>query len=121
MEHNKLDPNLTPREVLDALDEWFAHRPTGQSRKNVWDILSALRGPDDKREFEKKATFTNPIRTHAFPKLREALQDDPLMFPSTFAPDGEPLPPIDSLDIWDHFENHARRAIRALKSFPKTS
>lgn len=72
-----LSDRLTAREVLDALDEWFVTAPPEETKK-MWNILSALRGPDHNQvEFgttaglKFKNLYTIPIRRAAFPRLRD--------------------------------------------------
>lgn len=51
------------RAQLDQIDQWLTE-PGGGA---LWDVLSALRGPDD--ESISKGTTTIPIRVAAFPKM----------------------------------------------------
>lgn len=63
----------THREMLDAIDAFLAaHTIDGEGGK-LWDVLTALRGPDNE-DVELKLTTTAPIRRAAFPKLQESLQ-----------------------------------------------
>ncbi len=65
----------TARGVLDLIDERLVNLPP-QERAKLWDVLTALRGPDfeDKNEELKKAT-TCHIRSKAFPLCRQASVD----------------------------------------------
>ena len=57
----------TVREVLDVIDEFLAR---GDSRAGaLWDVLTALRGPDDESKEQLKSSTTSHIRRAAFPLL----------------------------------------------------
>lgn len=64
----KLDKETitTVSEVLDIIDTFLAEMDHVQS-KQLWNILTALRGPDDDNTDTKLKT-TSPIRTAALPK-----------------------------------------------------
>lgn len=62
---------LTVRQMLDQIDVWLCHRIEGPKLSYV---MSALRGPDDPATYCKSRTTTY-IRTAAFPKLTEKLDN----------------------------------------------
>jgi hypothetical protein len=97
------------RALLDQIDSFFITEEAADTRP-LWDILTALRGPDNDDE-EAKETTTIPIRRAAFPRLSADAQGDgmesrtgavftPLLTSGSFA-----LP-----DRVDHFFLHAKRA-----------
>lgn len=63
------------RKLLDEIDEVLAEGGSGYSfnprlstdASDLWQVLTALRGPDSENE-ELKSTTTAPIRQAAFPK-----------------------------------------------------
>ena len=57
------------REVLDTIDALLVNGD--QTSVELWEILTALRGPDDDDECYKSMT-TMPIRAAAFPHLYQA-------------------------------------------------
>lgn len=67
-------------EILAMLDEIFAagiedeYDDYGQVAREIWNVLSALRGPDTDKDYFK-ADFTVPIRRAAFPKMAELIND----------------------------------------------
>lgn len=64
----------TAREMLELLDEWFSESSNHSDhpcqheneRARLWDVLTALRGPDTDN-LDVKHTSTAVIRTAAFP------------------------------------------------------
>lgn len=62
------------RRVLDVVEEVLMHG-SFQDAQDLWDILSALRGPDGKKRQEKKLlphkSHTIEVRRAAFPRLAE--------------------------------------------------
>lgn len=103
----------TKQEFLRILDTFFASTDVeGEDKKEVWDILSALRGPDDD-DLEKKLATTAILRAKVFPNGREWLEthvadimDDCRGFVSRRLS----LPKTEL----EHFVEHARMAFRAL-------
>jgi hypothetical protein len=57
---------LSAKEVLAALDEWAIQTDDLES-KRLWDVLTALRGPDNE-DTQMKLNATVPIRKRALPK-----------------------------------------------------
>ena len=106
---------MTMREMLDVLDAFFVEADPYDARC-VWDVLTALRGPDDAKEHPlSKVRGTVHVRAAAFPRTaaipsRACLADfntgeRPFTrkdFPQSF--DGH----------LDHFARHIRLAMLAL-------
>jgi hypothetical protein len=89
--------------VLDALNTWFSQAPDAE-RRRLWNVLSALRGPD-LPELGDKAATTAVLRLAALPALQgwghvevaEAVRDIPLAAAGSL-----------------HFHAHVYTAARAL-------
>lgn len=102
---------MTPgvRAALDAVEDVLLGLDTDAT--DLWDILSALRGPDDRRAYGdprgSKKSATVPIRRAAFPRLAE--KDDVVGKIADFYPSTFNVP-----DSFDHFTRHARDAWDAL-------
>lgn len=64
-------PNV--RAALDYLDNIFARG--GDDAVELWDVLTALRGPDAMSAHEEKALVTIPIRIAALPKTAKIIQE----------------------------------------------
>jgi hypothetical protein len=94
-------PTASAREVLAQIDEW-AYTASTQEAKKLWDVLTALRGPDN-GDRVLKARTTAVIRQHSVPALADLSHAFVLGASSVECP---PLP--------DHFHHHIRRAARAL-------
>lgn len=109
----------TAREMLDLIDDFFTDMsiPVDESRK-LWDVLSALRGPDEIHRVDstpnQKATATIPIRRAAFPKVAAAyLNSD--MWERIGGAFGTINHKFDSRFIGQgHFREHAVNAATAL-------
>lgn len=59
------------RKLLDQIDEFLTTAPLEEA-KQLWDVLSALRGPDEPRLGGVKEACTIHIRQAAFPKFAAA-------------------------------------------------
>jgi len=101
------------REMLDRIDTFLV---TGdQHAERLWNVLSALRGPDNDSYGDKVST-TNAIRAAAFP--RTAALGNLTWLPASFYTTGYREP---TTSIWDyealrwHFAEHIRSAAAALK------
>ena len=108
----KIKTPTTTRGMLNLIDKFLA-RCDGESG-NLWDVLSALRGPDDDDEITKKRT-TLLIRAAAFPRLSKAL--DKKDWES--GPSGRRPGMNDSPQTYDptgdgHFYTHANGAAKVL-------
>lgn len=107
----------TAQSLLNQLDQFFASEDiTDKEKQKLWDVLSALRGPDAETEGMKHAT-TSIIRSHALPEacrpgqyLEDALDvnyDNPehlKLRQSHMYNTGQ----------FNHFRHHALRAFNAL-------
>lgn len=62
---------LDVKAVLDVIDEFFVTHMDDQRARDLWAILSALRGPDD-GQWDVKGATTVYIRARAFPKAAKA-------------------------------------------------
>lgn len=59
----------TARDVLNIIDDFLSLGGVNDcERKMLWDVLTALRGPDDET-YSLKMESTIPIRRAAFPKI----------------------------------------------------
>ena len=56
----------TVRQMLDLLDDYL--EPKDRKAKDLWAVLSALRGPDNQSLVFLKKQTTEVIRSRAFPK-----------------------------------------------------
>jgi hypothetical protein len=107
--------------VLDVIDRLLAsgfrpnagHAPGSPAFESraLWDVLSALRGPDS-NDVAVKARTTEVIRTRAFPCTALTRCG-----PADFAPPGNPLlVDTSGLSYFDHFRMHAVFADAALRA-----
>lgn len=97
----------TPRQMLDEIDEYLA---VGDAySQQLWDVLCALRGPDQPRDEQKDVT-TAPIRSAAFPRTYDAF-DGAMVLPAAFRP-------VEAFDPTalrgGHFSSHIRFAAEVL-------
>jgi len=67
-----IDEPQTARQVLDIIDKFLVGDFMNEARK-LWDILAALRGPDDAKIGDKNGT-TCPIRCAALPLTAKRYQ-----------------------------------------------
>jgi hypothetical protein len=107
------------REILDTLDAFFTTEDL-KDTKPLWDILSALRGPDNSDE-EVKDSTTIPIRCAAFPKLAWMEQERYRLMLGDYRT-GAVFHSMRGANIkyqgpegYDHFQNHVQRAWTALQ------
>ena len=110
MNDTKIQTPTTTRGMLDLIDKFLArcNRESG----NLWDVLSALRGPDDEDEITKKRT-TMLIRDAAFPRLKVRQRRTWMSGPSGRYPGMGGVPPYDSTGQ-GHFFVHANGAAKGL-------
>lgn len=109
---------LTVRAMLNQIERYLLNSPRDRSRA-LWDILTALRGPDDGDEQVKDAA-TIPIRRAAFPKLAElmiGLNPTGALF-HRWNSGGAHTPYVEPTDAATHFRVHATQAARALGLIP---
>lgn len=62
----------TMKQVLAVIDKFGADtKVKSEEKRKLWDVLSALRGPDSNSESSLKGSLTCVIREHAVPRLAE--------------------------------------------------
>ncbi len=107
------------KQMLDVLDRFLAQH--NDDTADVWNVLAALRGPDDSSDI-KDCTTVN-IRQTAFPRTvkadRARTTDIPAYMQTT-----EKFNPTARLNMYnqydyDHFGAHIRSAAQALAKFGK--
>lgn len=106
------------REMLDAIDSFLVEAPVEEAR-SLWDVLTALRGPDNGNDAVKDET-TLPIRRTAFPKMAamsreagDANRTGAIFFPYYSSPTG--FSDVVRTSRPDgHFFYHTVQAARAL-------
>lgn len=105
----------TCRQMLDLIDRFFVDpkstrdSPLFREQTKLWNVLSALRGPDDQNA-DLKSTTTEVIRTVAFPKTGKSFNGAVVC--AKFAESGKPLELPE--DDGTHFANHIHAAAIAL-------
>lgn len=114
---------LTPNDVIDDpvlkvlndIDEVLKHDT--QQARDLWMILSALRGPDDDSvaSVTAKDTFTCFIRSKAFPKTAEAkIKGDGGVHYPQFSYVTGPIPYTDYYSLSFHYKQHLNCATSAM-------
>lgn len=113
----------TARDMLDLIDRFLLARMkdpcfTKTEAAKLWDVLSALRGPDfdDGKGIELKAATTVPIRRVAFPRLTAFLTKSGVYtdIPAAFSGADALMADIDVIDVAEarvnarHFPHHIR-------------
>lgn len=103
-------PPQTCGEMLDHIDRFLCERRRGDARR-LWQVLTALRGPDNGDRLLKLRT-TAALRSAAFPRLA----DKAVFFqPAQFADAASYQAPAGpGSDLW-HFTAHVRMAAAALR------
>lgn len=107
-EEARIESQVKVRRVLDEIDTVLEQGDRAAAQ--LWNVLSALRGPDD-GDWLLKTQTTEPIRRTAFPKV--AAKSDTLKGYSGIPADfygKEFTRPIGS----SHFAEHVRSAANAL-------
>jgi hypothetical protein len=101
-----IDKGVTAKQILAGINEWARVRheknPDDKQTKALWDVFSALRGPDSADQSKLKYHTTGAIRRVALPHLAEG--HGLLSSRSDF------VMPTD----YSHFERHIRWAAEAL-------
>lgn len=114
----KIVKRLSVRQVLDQIDRYLA---VGDANTNqLWDVLSALRGPDD-GGYNDKQHFTIPIRRAAFPRTAKRVNEAIIWMGPSFARKSDVFNP-EQMDVIDrmmdspisHFYSHVQKAAKAL-------
>lgn len=103
---------LTLRQVLNVIDTALA-RENDTSIK-VWDVLTALRGPDVGAEYMKKETGTVYVRRAAFPKTTKRADEDYGYLNGAQFSAGAHAFSVPTKYEGGHFNGHLRRAAEAL-------
>lgn len=93
----------TAKDILAMIDEWSLNASYPEKR-NLWDILSALRGPDSDNE-ELKERTTTVIRSKAFSNFGKEC--------AWFAPRGVKIQ-MNGTEDQKHFIGHIKMAANAL-------
>jgi hypothetical protein len=106
---------MTVREILNLIDVKLSQGDHEASL--LWDVLTALRGPDHKPFDLKMKAHTCDIRRAAFPKAATLDSLKAISFPAylSFQPSIEIVPNNDLGDDDDHWLHHLGRARKALK------
>jgi hypothetical protein len=120
-------PNATAQEVLAALDDWGDEKNNTvggrrAERRALWNVLSALRGPDATTDYRLKQDTTTVIRRFALPRLASQVAD---VAPFEDEPALRALQKRLSWDLvehiempgGDHFLRHIRYAAEVLVGF----
>lgn len=112
------------RQTLDALDKVLSTPYDGNVEKAeaarlLWDVLSALRGPDTSHMGSKDAT-TSVLRRYAFPKTFDRDTRSTVRMSKAVANGDDESLRLNRLDAGivnrtsSHFYNHAQKAFWAL-------
>ena len=96
----KKEYSLTMRGVLKHIKDVM--KPNGKEGEKVWDVISALRGPDDE-DYIKKGKTTAVIRN-------KALGNIDYISVAVNTEDNF----VEVVDGYDHFYNHIKEAAKAL-------
>ena len=107
------------REALDAIDEVLARNDTVAGE--LWEVLTALRGPDGFDSYRAKTDYTARIRATAFPKAAAGAESNHMSFYAHGAEYSAVQGPVD-LELLQsqqpHFRSHTRLALIALELIP---
>ena len=85
----------------------------GTDAIDLWNIMSALRGPDDANDMWIKEHTTAPIRTKAFPNLSKRSGIGRPLIAVIFAPRGQKIDLHQKSASW-HFDSHVSFAAQAI-------
>lgn len=98
--------------LIDLLDRFLANPyQSADAKASLWNVLTALRGPDS-NSFSAKAASTAHIRRAAFPFTTAAI-DKGAAFPASFSTDSRPFSSY--ADASAHFNSHINMAQIALQ------
>lgn len=118
--------NKNVRSILDELDRELVgkgpHALTVDERRSLWDVLSALRGPDaGGDEALDKSAVTVPVRRKAFPRLarvadRGHYNATGAAFASLYGRDdcAKRRAALGAEPWFHHFQGHGQAAFKAL-------
>lgn len=108
--------NLNLAEILDLIDEYLRYSDVSGG---LWDVLSALRGPDS-QDIELKTSTTIYIRGAAFPLSAQADRKESKMFPAQIVHGVKDHHLVSIRDFVktdsDHFSTHIRYAVLNLRT-----
>lgn len=97
------------RKVLDRIDSVLAEGDADSAR--LWDVLTALRGPDHYSNSERKMTGTTHVRAAAFPQT--AASDS--WYYASMKPTTDIVTEVQDSNLdYTHFESHLQRAFTVL-------
>ena len=99
------------REMLDQIDTFLTTESIDDVRE-LWNVLTALRGPDVASDHKSKVYATMPIRRAAFPKV-VAMHAEGIRFVGAAFLGDEPYVRPEADSDW-HFQSHAVSAAHAL-------
>lgn len=103
---------MTLRQILDLIDTQLAKED--DTSRQLWNVLTALRGPDDANEALKVAK-TVPIRRAAFPKSAAIAGTYGHVNGAFFGrPENKEVDSNTNLFYTSHFISHIRNAAEAL-------
>ena len=112
--------DASTRLLLNAIDNHLAKCDYAASE--LWDVLTALRGPDSD-ELGQKDRTTLPIRAAAFPQLAETHATNWVMCSahSAFPMQQKPAPAFVPPEDGGHFARHVMAAatVLVLNQFPR--
>lgn len=101
----------TAKQMLKQIDAFLSRK--GEQGERLWDVLSALRGPDF-YAFNEKAQSTVPIRNAAFPKTAAAINAGTNLSVNNIATLGGSEKFITPTTKSRHFNEHAEKAANVL-------
>lgn len=100
-------------EILDDIDKILSK--ADDTACTLWNILTAMRGPDD-GDFPKKFEYTVPIRGAAFPLTAKNMDK----FGENVADISRKPLPTDTMEEFNHYNEHINLAIVALHRINRT-
>jgi hypothetical protein len=104
------------RAMLDQIDAMLVEM-TDESRE-LWAILTALRGPDA-GDYGEKAKFTIPVRRAAFPRTAAAVRASMTLADfEVYGVAPEKAMSYSPSEDYQHFQGHVYEAQQALGMFP---
>ncbi len=109
------------KHMLNDLDQFLAHG--GKDAEDLWDVITAFRGPDDHNDHSSKGSCTIPIRRAALPEVAKrrdetanAYTGGPLRNVASFCKSASEYkgPKTREESHMNHFDQHAFKAAVAL-------
>lgn len=106
----------TARQMLDKIDRFLITAGSEEASK-LWNVMAALRGPDDDAgDSYLKGRTTVPIRKAAFPRVNASGRERHMTNGATFW--GQDTVNVAEHEV-SHFFVHVRDAARSLKEMEK--